>query len=74
MHEVGSFRGFLKDLGMRILAALIVGAVFLGLGFAKRTDFPIISLLIETLGFFPVGFILIVLIWVSYMVYIFFID
>ena len=73
MVNYGSFEGFLKDLGMRIGAAIVVISVFFGLGYVKRTDFlGLGSLLDSGLSFFFVVFGIILAVWLSYMIYLYF--
>lgn len=72
MAKRGSFRHFLKDLGMRLAAGAVVVGVFFGLGYIKRTDLLGLSGLLESqLAFFATAFILIGLIagtWIIYTV------
>jgi hypothetical protein len=73
MVNYGSFEGLLKDLGMRVGAALVVISVFFGLGYVKRTDFLGLGSLLESgTAFFTAAFGIIGALWVLYMIYLYF--
>ena len=55
-----TFTNFLKDLGMRVGAAVVVVGVFFGLSYINRTDFLVLSSFLgDQLVFFTVAFLLI---------------
>lgn len=65
-----TFRNFLKDLGMRIAAAVVIVGIFFGLGYIKRTDFLGFSGLLDSqLAFFIAAFLLITLVAVVWILY-----
>ncbi|MFQ3275676.1 MAG: hypothetical protein ACI9LV_000363 [Candidatus Nanohaloarchaea archaeon] len=70
MTDRFTVENFLKDLGMRLGAAIAVIGLFFGLGYINRIDFLGLSPLLNTRAkFFTAGFILvglISLIWVWY--------
>ena len=75
MVNYGSFQGFLEDLGMRVVAALVVISVFFGLGYVKRTDLlGLGSLLQSGTAFFGAAFGLIGFLWILYLVYLFYVE
>jgi hypothetical protein len=75
MVNYGSFEGFLKDLSMRIGAAIVVISVFFGLGYVKRTNFLGLGGLVESgAAFFAAAFGIIGCIWILYLVYLFYIE
>jgi len=75
MGRGGSIRDFLKDLGMRVVAALVVISVFFGLGYVKRTNlFGLGALLSSGTAFFAAAFGIIGCIWILYLVYLFYIQ
>ena len=75
MAEIGSFKHFVEDLGMRIAAATIVISVFFGLGYVKRTDFLGLGSLLESgTAFFGAAFGLIGFLLILYVVYLFYVE
>jgi len=55
-----TFSNFLKELGMRIIAAAIVVGIFFGLGYINQVDFlGLFSLLDSQYGFFAATFLLV---------------
>jgi hypothetical protein len=57
MREAGSIRGFLEDVGMRAVAAMVVISVFFGLGYLRRTNlFGLGALLDSGTAFFAAAF------------------
>ena len=73
MVNYGSFEGFLKDLGMRAGAAVIVISVFFGLGYVKRTDSLGLGVLLDSgKAFFSAGFGFLGLVWICYLVYLYY--
>ena len=68
MAERFTFRNFLKDLGMRIGAAVIVIGIFFGLGWINQKNFlGLSSILGNQFGFFLTGFALITLVAISWI-------
>jgi hypothetical protein len=75
MVNYGSFEGFLKDLGMRVGAALVVISVFFGLGYVKRTNFLGLGGLLESgKAFFTAALGIIGAVWILYLVYLFYLE
>lgn len=75
MREAGSIRGFLEDVGMRAVAAMVVISVFFGLGYLRRTNlFGLGALLDSGTAFFAAAFGTIGCIWILYLVYLFYIE
>lgn len=70
MADRGSFKHFLKDLGMRLVAGVVVIGIFFGLGYSKRTDFlGLAGVLDSQLAFFTAAFLLITLVAVGWILY-----
>jgi predicted outer membrane lipoprotein len=75
MVNYGSFEGFLKDLSMRIGAAIVVISVFFGLGYVKKTNFLGLGALLDSgTAFFAAAFGIIGAVWVLYLLYLFHIE
>ncbi len=75
MVRAGSIRGFLEDVGMRAVAAMVVISVFFGLGYLRRTNlFGLGALLDSGTAFFAAAFGIIGCIWILYLVYLFYIE
>ena len=68
-----TFRNFLKELGLRLGAAVVVVGTFFGLGYANRIDFLGLSTLLnDRLVFFAVAFLLVgvaSLSWITFQRY-----
>lgn len=63
-----TFGSFLKEIGMRIGAAVVVVGVFFGLGYLNRTDFlGLSSILGNRSSFFAVSFVLIGILSLSWL-------
>jgi predicted outer membrane lipoprotein len=75
MVEAGSIRDFLKDLSMRVVAALVVIFVFFALGYLRKTNlFGLGALLDSGTAFFAAAFGIIGAVWVLYLLYLFYIE
>ena len=75
MVNYGSLEGLLKDIGMRVGAALVVISVFFGLGYVKRTDLLGLGGLLESgTAFFTAAFGIIGAVWILYLVYLFYVE
>ena len=65
-----TFENFLKDLGMRTGAAVVVVGIFFGLGYINRTDFlGLSSLLGNQLIFFATAFLLVGIVPLGWIVF-----
>jgi hypothetical protein len=68
MAHDSTLENFLKDLGLRIGAAVVVLGIFFGLGYLGRVDFLGLAGLLDTqLGFFAVAFLLVGLVSVGWI-------
>jgi predicted outer membrane lipoprotein len=73
MANYGTVEGLLRDIGIRVGAAIVVISVFFGLGYVKRTGFLGLGSLLESgTAFFTAAFGIIGALWRSYMMYLYF--
>lgn len=68
-----TLQNFLKELGLRLGAAVVVVGIFFGVGYANRTDlFGLSRLLNNRIAFFAVAFLLVAIAsmgWIAFQQY-----